>query len=137
MIGYYGIFGSVLVLNAINFTYVAVFLKETRGPRAHPRYARCQREGDVDADLGGQREEPKNLFSLDHIKSILDTSFKRRPNNMRTVLLILIAAMILNESVYSKCHPETFMNFHQSHPFMICTLCSDWKYQLPLHPPEI
>ena len=126
MIGYYGIFGSVLVLNVINMTYVTVFLKETRGPRAHPRYARFQRDGDVDADLGGENEEPKNLLSLGHLKSIFETSFKRRPNNMRTVLLILIAAMILNESVYSKCHIYTLYKKVIYFVFYLCIFCSDW-----------
>ena len=104
MVGYYGIFGTCLVLNVINMTYVTVFLKETRGPRVHPRYARFLCDSDIGADLGGERERPKNLLSLDHLKSIFETTFKRRPNNMRTVLLILIAAMILNESVFSKYH---------------------------------
>ena len=104
MVGYYGIFGTCLVLNVINMTYVMVFLKETRGPRAHPRYSRFQCDSDIGADLGGESERPKSLLSLDHLKSIFETTFKRRPNNMRTVLLILIAAMILNESVFSKYH---------------------------------
>ena len=90
VLDYEGIFGSALVLNIINLVYVSIFVKETRGPRRHPKYA-AQHD-----------HESKTLFSLNHMKSVFETALKHRPKNMRTVLLMLIGVMLLSESVFSK-----------------------------------
>ena len=86
----------------MNLVYISVFVKETRGNRRHFRYAANQQEGEIHSDLGGYDSERENLFNLSHLKNVFETSFKQRPNNMRIVLLMLLAAMILNESVFSK-----------------------------------
>ena len=100
--GYYGIFGCGLVLSVINMTYIMLYVKETRGPRAHPRYATVQHESNVASDQGGEDTQPRNLLSLSHLKSVFTTAMKERPNKMRTVLLMLISAMILNQAANRK-----------------------------------
>ena len=101
VIGYYGIFGSYVIVSIINIFYIVLFVKETRGPRAHPRYITDA----VASDLGSDPEQrPKNLLSVAHLRSVFSTAMKSRPNNMRAVLLMLITAMILNMSATnSKC----------------------------------
>ena len=69
----------------------------------HPRYAAVQRESDTASDLGGESNQPRNLFSLAHLRSVFTTAMKDRPNNTRTVLLMLISAMILNQAANRKC----------------------------------
>ena len=100
--GYYGIFGCGLALSVINVAYIMLYVKETRGPRAHLRYATVQHESDVASDLGVQASQPRNLLSLAHLKSVFTTAMKERPNNMRAVLLMLISAMILNQAANRK-----------------------------------
>ena len=104
--GYYGIFGFGLVLSIINMAYIMLYVKETRGPRAHPRYVAVQRESHAASDLGGEDNQPSNLLSLAHLKSVFTTAMKKRPNNMRAVLLMLISAMILNQTANRKWHTQ-------------------------------
>ena len=99
--GYYGIFGSYLIVSIINMFYIVLFVKETRGPRAHPQYITDAASSDLGSD---PEQRPKNLLSVAHLRSVFSTAMKSRPNNMRAVLLMLITAMILNMSATnSKC----------------------------------
>ena len=88
--------------------YIILYVKETRGPRVHPRYATVQRESDSASDLGGETNQPRDLLSFDHIKSVFKTAIKERPNNMRVVLIMLISSMILNQAANRKCHQTQF-----------------------------
>ena len=90
--------------------YIILYVKETRGPRAHARYAALQPEHDAASDLGGNANQPRNLLSLEHLKSVFTTALKDRPNRMRVVLLMLISAMILNQAANRKCHSQIFQN---------------------------
>lgn len=103
VIGYYGIFASYLLLSIINMLYIIIFVKETRGPRAHPRYITDAATSDLGSD---PEQQPKNLLSFAHIKSIFSTAMKARPDNMRVVLLMLITAWILNVSANCKNHTK-------------------------------
>jgi hypothetical protein len=100
--GFYGVFGTCLCLSAVNLFLLGLLVKESRGPRAHLRYAHLACDDEA-SDLGSQRRS-RRLFSFSHLKSVFDSSFKWRPNQMRTVLLMLIWAMLLNQTLYSECH---------------------------------
>ena len=87
--GYYGVFGTAAVLDVINVLYVALRVKETRGPGS---YQQLGSDEEPQAEQGQTK-----LINFENIKSVFMTCLKKRDHHLRRVILLLISVkMILN-----------------------------------------
>jgi len=95
--GYYGIYGTALVLQTVCILYIAFLITDTRGPSSD--YS--------DPELEMSSSQPstfKRYISMIDFHQMVDVfrvTFKKREHNFRRVILILIMLMLLNITVFS------------------------------------
>ena len=93
--GFLTIFGIGFLLDCLALLYTIFCIKETR-----------------ERDVNDVPEARVRLFAIGNVTSVFRTVFKRRENGLRTVLLLLLLAMMLNVSGYSKYTLKTInVNF--------------------------
>ncbi len=95
--GFYWVFGSALGLTVLNLIYMLVWVDESRGPKAHPRYA-----DPAATNLGTTVPSRAGLLSLSHLRDVFAAVFRHRPNKMRGVLILLIVIMLLNTTLFGE-----------------------------------
>ncbi len=95
--GFYAVFGSSLALTALTVVYLVLWVDESRGPKAHPRYAADPSVTDL-----GSSTEPARLLSCSHLRDVFAVVFRRRANKMRLVLILLVVIMLLNTTLYGE-----------------------------------
>ena len=89
----------------LSILYVAVFIKDTRGP-----YSENSQQQSYDL-IGA--------FSIWNITEVFKTSFKQRANYGRSILVILITAMLYNVSTISKLSQAFYIDVLFTYQFSI------------------
>ena len=95
--GYFGIYGTTLAMQIIVCLYITFFIKDTRGPHSDFSYP--------NSELDITRSCVRRYISIINIQQLLDVfrvTFKKRSNNLRTVILVLVTLMLLNITSFSE-----------------------------------
>ena len=97
--GYYGIFITSTLIQTISFLYIAALITDTRGPSSpycHP---------DSELEPNPQPSALKrylSIFDWHQLAEVCRATIKRRENNLRHVVLLLIFLMLLNVTIFSE-----------------------------------
>eukprot|EP00092_Neocalanus_flemingeri_P016667 GFUD01018030.1.p1 GENE.GFUD01018030.1~~GFUD01018030.1.p1 ORF type:complete len:510 (-),score=61.02 GFUD01018030.1:1014-2492(-) len=96
-LGYYGIFGSVLVLQILCILYIVVKIKDTRGPGSDY----CYPDSELDSVPTTTLRRYLSIVDFHQLFDVFKVTFKKREHNFRRVILILIFLMLLNVTIFS------------------------------------
>ena len=93
--GYFGIFGTILILQVLIVVYIIVFIRDTRGP-----YSNCQ---DNESETNRRTSFRRYLSIMDknQLLSVFQVTCKKRENGLRKVILILVTLMLINVIIYT------------------------------------
>ena len=114
--GYFGIYGTTLALQIFVCFYIAFFITDTRGPHSNFSYP--------NSELDITRSCVRRFISIINIQQLLDVfrvTFKKRRNNLRAVILVLVTLMLLNVTTFSEFQKQhSIHNLDQMIYFFPC-----------------
>ena len=100
--GYFGIYGLTLVVQIFVFLYITFFINDTRGPYSDFSYPHSE----LDITNRGWLRRYLSIINIQHLVDVFRVTFKKRGNNLRTVILVLVSIMLMNVTVFSEYHFE-------------------------------
>lgn len=87
--GFYAIFGMAALFTFLGSLYLALFITDTRGPRSSHQ------------PTNEELTDDRHPLSIHNVVDVFKTCFKSRPHRLRSVILLLILAMLLNLSTFT------------------------------------
>jgi len=93
-LGFHGNYGIAILIQIAIIIYIIIFVKDTRGPNSDYEYSASEYQS-----TGIMRY--LSIVDLQHVTDVFEVTFKKRNNKLRRVIILLIALMLLNITIFS------------------------------------
>ena len=94
--GYLGVFWGVLILQIFALVYIILFVKESCGPNAIICSPISENRRNANVVRQSSMARYIEVFNTNQVADVFNVTFRRRPYNLRRIILALLAVLICN-----------------------------------------